>query len=289
MDGFDQDESAGEVDENHVVPGGLFAAQGDALEPLELADELLDPGASLVEQLREKCGLVGRVGLARDDRANAALAGRRAVRFAVVSLVGQRRARRDVGAEVEQGLELAAVAGLAAGEAEGDRLAAEVGLEMALGREPAPRAAERLAVLPPLAPAAETWARTTVLSNICTRCAVGLRPASAWKNASNTPARLSRQKRFQTEFQGPNSAGNARQVMLWTVKWCRASRNLRSSRPLSPQRASSLEHLQRNRPVLLRRPRQHGQPSRAPARREAPIKPLGNPPGLHSPQSVHRT
>ena len=34
----------------------------------------------------------------------------------------------------------------------------------------------------------------------------------------NTPVRLRRQKRFQTLFQGPNSAGSARQVMLWTVK-----------------------------------------------------------------------
>jgi hypothetical protein len=42
--------------------------------------------------------------------------------------------------------------------------------------------------------------------------------ASASKKASNTPAWLSRQKRFQTEFQLPNSAGSARQVMLWTQK-----------------------------------------------------------------------
>jgi hypothetical protein len=87
-----------------------------------------------------------------------------------------------------------------------------------LGREAAARAAERLAVLPPLAPADETWARTTVESNICTRCAVRLRPASASKKASNTPAWLRRQKRFPTLFQGPNCAGNARQVMLWTAK-----------------------------------------------------------------------
>jgi hypothetical protein len=50
---------------------------------------------------------------------------------------------------------------------------------------------------PPLAPADETCARTAVLSNIWTRCAVRLNPASAWKNASNAPVRLSRQKRFQ--------------------------------------------------------------------------------------------
>jgi hypothetical protein len=32
--------------------------------------------------------------------------------------------------------------------------------------------------LPPFAPAAETWARTAVESNICTRCAVPLMAAS---------------------------------------------------------------------------------------------------------------
>src|ERR1700730_13339778 len=54
--------------------------------------------------------------------------------------------------------------------------------------------------------------------------------------ASKTPFWLSRQNRFQTLFQLPNSAGNARQVMLCTVKKCNASINLRSSRPLSPRR-----------------------------------------------------
>ena len=42
--------------------------------------------------------------------------------------------------------------------------------------------------------------------------------ASASKKASNTPAWLSRQKRFQMEFQFPNAVGSARQVMLWTQK-----------------------------------------------------------------------
>jgi hypothetical protein len=53
-----------------------------------------------------------------------------------------------------------------------------------------------------------------VESNICTRCAVSLRAAKASKKASNTPARLRRQKRFQTEFQVPKRSGRARQVML---------------------------------------------------------------------------
>jgi len=42
--------------------------------------------------------------------------------------------------------------------------------------------------------------------------------ASASKKASNTPVWLSRQKRFQIEFQFPNASGSARQVMVWTQK-----------------------------------------------------------------------
>jgi hypothetical protein len=47
---------------------------------------------------------------------------------------------------------------------------------------------------------------------------VRLRLASASKNASNTPAWLRRQKRFQMLFHLPKVAGSARQVMLWTAK-----------------------------------------------------------------------
>jgi hypothetical protein len=99
-----------------------------------------------------------------------------------------------------------------------ERQALEVALQMDLGAEAAPRAAECMALLPPFAPAAETCARMTVLSNICTRCAVRLGLARAWKKASKVPVRLSRQKRFQMVFQLPNSAGSARQVTLLTVK-----------------------------------------------------------------------
>jgi hypothetical protein len=57
-----------------------------------------------------------------------------------------------------------------------------------------------------------------VESNIWTKWAVWLAAVSASKKASNTPARLSRQKRFQIAFQFPNASGRARQVMLWTQK-----------------------------------------------------------------------
>jgi hypothetical protein len=96
----------------------------------------------------------------------------------------------------------------------GQRQAVEIDLQVDFRRESAARAAERLIVLPPFAPAAETWARTTVESNICAKCAVSLIAARASKKASKVPARLNRQNRFQTLFQGPNRSGRARQEML---------------------------------------------------------------------------
>jgi hypothetical protein len=47
---------------------------------------------------------------------------------------------------------------------------------------------------------------------------VRLQSASRAKNASNTPAQLSRENRFQTLFHEPNRSGSARQVMLCTAK-----------------------------------------------------------------------
>lgn len=94
------------------------------------------------------------------------VASRLSVGLRVVAFVGKRRPRRNVWADIEQRLEIAAVAGLAAGQMEGDWQAVEIGLEMDFCREAAARTPERLVFLPPFAPAAETCARTMVESNI---------------------------------------------------------------------------------------------------------------------------
>ena len=77
-----------------------------------------------------------------------------------------RSPRRDVRPEVEQDLELRTVAGLTLCEVESQRQPIEIGLEVDLGREAPAGAAQRLAILPPFAPAAETCARTMVESSI---------------------------------------------------------------------------------------------------------------------------
>ena len=101
------------------------------------------------------------------------------------------------------------VRGLAARQVEGDDIAGGVRFRVDFRGEAAARASERLAFLPPFAPAADTGARTIVESNIWIRCADELIEASASKKASKTPALLSRSKRFHTLFQGPKRSGRA--------------------------------------------------------------------------------
>jgi hypothetical protein len=166
VDGFDQDKGADEGDEGGEVLCGLLAAQGDPFEALDFADALLDAGAPLVEDFGKEGWLCGGVLSVRDGGADAAPARCLAVGLGVVAFVAENRSRRDVGADVEQDLKIAAVTGLAAGQMEDQRQAVEIGFQVDLGGKPAARAPEGLALLPPFAPAAETWARTTVESTI---------------------------------------------------------------------------------------------------------------------------
>ena len=59
-----------------------------------------------------------------------------------------------------------AVAGLTLCEVKREGASIQISLEVDLGREPAAGAAQRLTILPPFAPAAETCARTMVESSI---------------------------------------------------------------------------------------------------------------------------
>src|ERR1700704_5187774 len=142
-------------DERIVIPRCLLATRCDALESFELADCLLDTGAALVQNFRKEVGHVFGVGSIRYRRAYSALACGLAVLFGIVALVAERGARIDIGADVEKRLEVATVAGLATGEMKRDGQAAEICLQMNLGRKSTACATECLAVLPPFAPAAE--------------------------------------------------------------------------------------------------------------------------------------
>ena len=97
---------------------------------------MLDPGSAFVKDPGKEVGLVGNVGPVGNTWADTAASGRLPVRFRIVSFIGQRGARRDIRADIKQGLELTTVAGLAAREMKRQGLAIEVGLEVDLGRKP---------------------------------------------------------------------------------------------------------------------------------------------------------
>ena len=158
------------------------------------------------------------VGLVRNDGSNTASPRRFAIGLAGVAFVADDGARLNVRSDVEQDGEVTRIRGFSAGQVEGDDVAGGVRFGMDFRGEAAARAPERLPLLPPFAPAADTWARTMVESNIWMRCADELMAASASKKASKTPALLSRSKRFQTLFQGPKRSGKARQRTFSTVK-----------------------------------------------------------------------
>ena len=54
VDGFDEDEAESECDEGAEVLVRFLAAERNALEALELADEVFDAGAGAIERLREE-------------------------------------------------------------------------------------------------------------------------------------------------------------------------------------------------------------------------------------------
>jgi hypothetical protein len=74
MDGFDQDKTAGSVDNSIVALVGLVASHRDAFEAFQFTNGLLDPGSSFIKQLRKETRAVFGVGTMRDDRNNAAFA-----------------------------------------------------------------------------------------------------------------------------------------------------------------------------------------------------------------------
>ena len=117
----------------------------------------------------------------RNDWDGPTLSCHRPVCIGVVAFVRDDGAGCPVWPGVDQIGEQRAVRCLASGQLERNRQPVMVCFQMDLRAEPATRPPKRLARLPPFAPAAETCARITVESNICTRCAVPLSPASIAK------------------------------------------------------------------------------------------------------------
>ena len=91
-----------------------------------------------------------------DDGSDAARSRGVPVGLAGVAFVADDGAGLNVGSDIEQGFEVTPVEGFAAGQVEGDDIPGGVRLCVDFRGEAAARAPERLAFLPPFAPAADT-------------------------------------------------------------------------------------------------------------------------------------
>src|SRR5512135_2363377 len=139
----------------------------------------------------------------------------------VVSLVRNRGLHRLLG---YQPCRLADISGVATGEDELQWVAQGIGHGMDLSAEAAARAPQGFGIrVAFLAPAAQACARTTVLSK-STACKSGSVATCRCKSA-HTPCLLQREKRLNTLFQRPNSAGSKRHWAPLRNTQSTASRN----------------------------------------------------------------
>jgi hypothetical protein len=150
------------MDEREIAACQFLEAGEDPAVVFHEAEQDLDLVALLVEVPVGRA-LIEAGGFGRDHRQGATGRDTRQDRVGVVGLVGDHRLG---GKAVEQGQGLRRVALLPGGQAEGERVAEGVGGSVQLGREAAARAAKRLLAFGFFAPAAQAWARTTVLSSM---------------------------------------------------------------------------------------------------------------------------
>jgi hypothetical protein len=140
----------------------LIVSGSDRAIDFEVADHPLDPISLAIEPLVVADRDLA-IGLRRDDGFDAALLQVIADRIGVVGLVGEESLRRALG-QIDQRVVGRAVRRLTRSEMEGDGPAFGIPGTMNFAGEPAPRAVKSSLMNPPFPPAAETWARTVVLS-----------------------------------------------------------------------------------------------------------------------------
>ena len=140
----------------------MIVSRGDGAVDLEMAEHPLDAVAFTVELLAvaDRCRAVG---FGRNDGFDPALFQVGSDRVGVVGLVGEKSIRCPLG-QIDQRVVALAVRRFAGREMERDGPASGITETVNFTGEPAPRAAKSSLMSPPFPPAAETWARTVVLS-----------------------------------------------------------------------------------------------------------------------------
>ncbi len=150
------------MNEGEIGAGELVVSGGEMAVLFQTPDQPLDDIALSIGAPVHQAG-PGLGGALRDDGGDAAAAEVLADRPAGVAAIGQQGSWSmawPAGAGTldrtsrHQGLERGLLVALAGGQDEGDGSPVPLAAQMELAAEPASRAAERLALLPPLAPAA---------------------------------------------------------------------------------------------------------------------------------------
>jgi hypothetical protein len=140
----------------------LIVSGCDGAVNLEMAEDALD-AVSLAVEAFAVANRLGAVGFRRDDGLDPTSLQVIAYGIGVVGLVGKKSGRLLLG-QIDQRVVALAVRRLTGREMKGDRAASGITETMNFTGEPAPRAAKSSLMNPPFPPAAETWARTEVLS-----------------------------------------------------------------------------------------------------------------------------
>lgn len=140
----------------------MIIARGDRAVDLEMADHAFDAVALSIEPLVVANDRLA-IGPWRDDGLNAPVLEVGPDSVCIVGFVGKEGVWCLLW-QVDQRVVALAVRRFAGREVEGDGAASGITETMNFTGEPAPRAAKSSLMNPPFPPAAETWARTVVLS-----------------------------------------------------------------------------------------------------------------------------
>src|SRR3954462_724478 len=206
----------------------LCGAQGDALELLQLAEEVLDQVPPFVHlavnvERRRAARMLG------DDGLGAALV---QVRDNVIAVESGIADQRPKGEPVNERRHAHRVEALPWQEHEAHQIAERVGERQDLGGQAAFGAANSLALRPPFAPCPWRWTLTMVASTRAYSRSGSSETAS--NRRCQTSAFTQSRKRVKTLFQWPNKGGRSRQGLPVRTIHSTASTNRRLSLPLRP-------------------------------------------------------
>src|SRR3954462_15156851 len=222
------DDGGGEIDHGFEALIGLVGAHGNALELLELAEEVLDQMAPFVH-FGVDLERGGTARMLRDHDLGAALVEVGNDLVAVESRVGDQGTEFDT---LDQWRDPDSVEALSGQQHKADEIAESVGEGQDFCRHAAFGAADGLARSPPFAPCPWRWTLTMVASTMAYSMSGSSEAAS--KSRLKTSARTQSRYRLKTVFQRPNSGGRSRQGLPVRAVHNIASKNRRLSAPLRP-------------------------------------------------------